>query len=268
MLCISPFRRPRFEHGCGQCLPCRINRRRTWAARIVLESLACRESSFATLTYSEDHLPAHGSLENDHWREFTKGIGVRYFGCGEYGDRFGRPHYHLVLFGLGALDAERLCLERWPYGFSQVRPFAFEHGSYVAAYTTKKLSKVDDERLGEGQVPEFARMSRRPGIGVLGLRPIVEWLYTAAGSRYMAEFRDVPQVVSINRSVYPIGRTLVKKLREEVGIPQDDPLRTWTREQQFKASRLCPSANALREKKRVGRYEILRARAARPRGQL
>ena len=36
-------------------------------------------------------------------RKFA-GSGVRFFGCGEYGDRGGRPHYHGLLFGLDFED--------------------------------------------------------------------------------------------------------------------------------------------------------------------
>ena len=29
---------------------------------------------------------------------------VRYFHCGEYGEKFSRPHYHVCLFGFGFPD--------------------------------------------------------------------------------------------------------------------------------------------------------------------
>ena len=42
---------------CGQCLACRINRRREWLARLHLEALDHDVVLFATLTYSDEFLP-------------------------------------------------------------------------------------------------------------------------------------------------------------------------------------------------------------------
>lgn len=234
----------------------------------MLESLACKESSFVTLTYDDDHLPLHGSLSKEHWREFTNGIGVRYFGCGEYGDRLKRPHYHLVLFGIGAPEAEQLCLRRWSYGFVCVRPFAFEHAGYVAAYTVKKLTREGDSRLAPGQIPEFALMSRRPGVGVPGLAWMSSWLTTREGCKYLYDALDVPKVVRMNGAHFPLGRTLVRHLREAVDMPSDVPLRTASREARFRAERSLPQLRAAIERRRVSRYERLRAVSLRARGVL
>lgn len=268
MLCIRPLKRPRFEHGCGQCVPCRINRRRVWTARIVLESLAYPFSSFVTLTYNDESLPVNNSLSKEHWREFTKGIGFRYFGCGEYGSLGGRPHYHFVLFGLNPIVAEDFCLGRWRYGFVSVRPFVLEHASYVASYTVKKLTKADDDRLEEGQIPEFAQMSRRPAVGKKGLFGFVPWFYTEEGAKELSRRRDVPSQVRLNGRVFPMGRTLVRHLRDEMDIPQDDPVRTMRREAKFKAERSLPEFVTHLESRRVSRYERLKALSKKRHGSL
>jgi hypothetical protein len=268
VLCINPFRRPKFEHGCGQCVPCRLNRRRTWTARIVLESLAYRESSFVTLTYEDSQLPPDNSLSKAHWREFTKGIGYRYFGCGEYGSHTGRPHYHLVLFGLPVLEAESFCLGRWPYGFVSVRPFSQEHAAYVAAYTVKKLTRADDPRLAPGQIPEFAQMSRRPAVGQRGLFGFSSWLQTRQGVMELARRLDVPSSVRLNGRVFPLGRTMVGHLRAACDIPSDLPARTLEREARFQAERSCPEFVTQLEKRRVARYSVLKARSLRRHGSL
>lgn len=265
MLCIRPFRSPRAEFGCGQCLPCRINRKRTWAARIILESLAYSESSFVTLTYDADNVPPFHSLSKDHWREFTKGIGYRYFGCGEYGSLSSRPHYHFVLFGLPAVRAEDFAASRWPYGFVCARPFAREHAAYTASYVTKKwiASSPMDKRI-----PEFAHMSRRPGIGVPGLAPWLRWLSTCEGSRVIAQDLDVPKTVRINGSIYPLGRLLVDRLRSELDVVRDNPARTFRRELKHRVLRCNPEWVKFHERKRVARYEVLRDRALRKHGTL
>lgn len=268
MLCIRPLRRPRQEFGCGQCLPCRINRKRTWAARIQVEALAHQQAAFVTLTYAEEHVPPGNTLSRDHWREFTKGIGYRYFGCGEYGEKGGRPHYHVILFGIDALSAERLCLARWSYGFVSVRPFVPEHAAYVAAYTVKKLNKSTDERLSPGQIPEFARMSRRPGIGVLGLRAWLNFYGSRVGRAAAARDLDVSQAVKINGALYPIGRLLRDRLRQAGAVPSDDPRRTAVRDSWFRAQRMSPGLTKQREAKRVAQYEHAKLKAARGKGVL
>jgi len=268
VLCIRPFRKPSVEHGCGQCLPCRINRKRTWAGRILLESLAHSESCFLTLTYAENALPEGNTLSDVHWREFTKDIGFRYFGCGEYGSHFNRPHYHLVVFGLGALAGEALATARWPYGFITSRPFSPAHARYVAAYTVKKMTSNDDERLAPGQRPEFARMSRRPAIGTAGIAPFIDWLTTEAGCVYLARELDVPQGIRQAGQIYPFGRTLVTKLREACDIPSDLPARHERRRDLYRRTNQVPELRELRERRRISHYERQRAIARRPHGTL
>ena len=61
---------------------------------------------FTTLTYSNEHLPP--TLDRKHLGGFVKrlrdrlarsepGRTIRFFGCGEYGTRTKRPHYHALL---------------------------------------------------------------------------------------------------------------------------------------------------------------------------
>lgn len=102
---------------------------------------------------------------------------VRFFGCGEYGEQLGRPHYHLCLFGWRPFDLKRFAgrpeaplyrsavLERlWPFGFVTVGDVTFESAAYVARYITKKVNGDLAKDHYQGLKPEFITMSRRPGI--------------------------------------------------------------------------------------------------------
>ena len=91
---------------CGQCIGCRLERSRQWAVRCVHESSLHRFSSFITLTYNDEHLPSDRSLNVEHFQRFMKRLRkhleplkIRFFHCGEYGDKFRRPHYHAIVFG-------------------------------------------------------------------------------------------------------------------------------------------------------------------------
>lgn len=182
---------------CGQCIACRLERSRQWAMRCMHEAQLHEENCFVTLTYADKYLPEYGSLDPEALQKFLKRLRkrygnrrIRYYGCGEYGDRNGRPHYHICLFGFDFPDKSYLTdrngyrvwtseeLERlWPYGLCEIGTVTFESAAYVARYFLKKALgdesfkeaaySVVDADTGEvvQKVPEFARMSRRPGIG-------------------------------------------------------------------------------------------------------
>ena len=161
---------------CGQCMACRINHKRMWTGRILLESMhAPNTSTFLTLTYNDDSVPRNHSLKPMHLTKFIdrcrKGsLGhFRYFAVGEYGDKTQRPHYHLAIFNAPPERWAEYFHDKWnneekEVGFTQVGEVTKESASYIAGYCTKKLTSPDDERL-EGRYPEFNRMSCHPPLG-------------------------------------------------------------------------------------------------------
>lgn len=129
--------------------------------------------------------------------EYHHGKKARYLMCGEYGDKGSLPHYHCLLFGhefredrvefkkSGSgypLYVSESLSELWPYGYCYIGSVTQESAGYVAGYTTKKLTgkaaeeldenglkpyELIDKQTGEihARVPEYARMSRNPGLG-------------------------------------------------------------------------------------------------------
>lgn len=211
--------------GCGQCLPCRINRQRLWAHRQYLESLSYDANCFVTLTFSNDYLPPSGSLDPEHLRNFLKRvrrrispIKLRFFGCGEYGDESWRPHYHVNFFGVGP-ELESIYLDAWGQGNIKVGDFNIKTAMYVAHYATKNMTKDGDWRL-DGRHPEFARMSLKPGIGASALPVLSESLHVEWGLTLLAEEGDVPRALKMGRKSLVLGRYLRRRLREEIGMPE------------------------------------------------
>lgn len=211
--------------GCGQCLPCRIQKRRLWTWRMFYESQQHEQSCFVTLTYNQEHVPADGSLVPDHPKDWLKRLRrrieprrLRYFAVGEYGDVSQRPHYHAILFGVGQTDAKHV-EQSWPYGFTLVGEFNQYTAQYVAGYVVKKLTKADDPRL-KGRYPEFARMSLKPGIGADAMQLIANQLHTDAGLNHLSNTGDVPLFLTVGGKQIPLGRYLRQKLREEMGMPK------------------------------------------------
>lgn len=178
---------------CGACVGCRLARARSWSLRCVHEASLHKQNCFVTLTYSEDRLPPGGSLRYRDFQLFMKRLRkasstrVRFFVCGEYGEALSRPHYHACLFGYDFPDKKPVSylsssqsswrsstLERlWPHGHCHLGSLNVRSAAYAARYVLKKMTgsnavshyrRVDVDGVSHDLVPEFARMSLRPGI--------------------------------------------------------------------------------------------------------
>lgn len=211
MMCVKPVRG---LLPCGQCLRCRINRRRKWVTRMMLESAAhpSRFCFFFTLTYADEHLPVlqNGStLQKRHVQLWLKRLRariypsvLRYVLCGEYGPRSGRPHYHSIVWS--DVDVSTLAVECWPYGFVSVSVANEQRMQYVMGYTVKKLTKSSDPRLLPGQSPEFVLRSQGIGRDFVDLVP---------------ESAAMLSQVRIGGKLMPLDRYMRDKLASRFGVP-------------------------------------------------
>lgn len=207
---------------CGKCLACRLKRSHVWAIRCVHESKMYSDNCFLTLTYDNDHLPSNGTLIVRDLQLFLKrlhnrllrerGYGIRYFACGEYGDLNLRPHYHVLLFGFRPTDcrkysenggnviySSRSLDELWSFGAVRIGDVNYKSAAYVARYSLKKVDGAkrdaghyavfDGDGVITERLPEFALMSRRPGIG------------TAYYEKYGGEIRRHDNIIIDNKPV-------------------------------------------------------------------
>jgi len=237
VICKNPYSGAGGLFGCGQCLPCRLNRRRQWTWRQWFESLCHEENCFVTLTYAPGkepgnaaHDPHVGRLQPVDVQLFLKRLRksiypgkVRFFAVGEYGERSGRPHYHLSLFGLSrdevvsrpqAVRGDEVFGEcpSWGLGLVHAAPFTEQTAQYTCGYVIKKMTHVDDRRL-HGRPPEFARMSRRPGIGTAAMEVIAASLGEASRRGAVDADGALSTQVRVGRRLVPLGRFLLRKLR-------------------------------------------------------
>ncbi|QXP44298.1 MAG: replication initiator protein [Arizlama microvirus] len=213
MACYRPFEAYRAPNGgiafdskhgygdqpikipCRRCIGCRIGYSEAWAVRCIHESKLHPVNCVVTLTYDDKHLPENGSLRKRDVQLFIKRLRkkispakVSYLYCGEYGEQFSRPHYHILLFGYRPSDTRPWrkqkdvqyyrspTLEKlWSQGNVELGDLTFKAARYVAGYVFKKVygDFADehyqrlDSQTGELQqvTPEFINMSTRPAIG-------------------------------------------------------------------------------------------------------
>ena len=169
---------------CGQCIGCRLERSRQWAIRCVHEASLWPHNSFVTLTYNNYNLPAKGTLVKRDVQLFLKRLRkhfcdqkIRFYMCGEYGEKLQRPHYHLILFNLQFPDKKLFKFNRgyplytsdtlsrlWPFGFHTIGDVTFETCAYTARYILKKVNGDLASDHYQGRLPEYTCMSRKPGI--------------------------------------------------------------------------------------------------------
>jgi hypothetical protein len=230
--CKNPYMLGNLPCPCGKCLPCKINKKRLWTHRLLLESYMHEKSSFVTLTYSDKNLPENYSLEPrelqlfiKRLRKYSRATKIRYYGVGEYGDITHRPHYHLALFGLGQSDRE-IIGRAWSRGGDSIGHVHIgdlnkDSSQYILGYTIKKMTSKSDERLN-GRHPEFARMSTRPGIGHSSIKLIADALKQGKGQRFfLTDDGDVPISLMHGNRKLPLGRYMRDKLRQEMGISDE-----------------------------------------------
>lgn len=187
MTCTSPISIKRKdglvrEFPCGRCLACRIAKAGEWAARCIQEAHYWKYSTFVTLTYDEENLPAGRTLKKSDlqlfWKKLRKSLGerkIRYLACGEYGEEKRRPHYHAIIFGMkpckcralpdqSCKDKDRMLIfKAWGKGGVPIcGTMTYKSARYVVSYILKALymrSNLDLEL-----VKPFLVMSR--GIGL------------------------------------------------------------------------------------------------------
>lgn len=243
MLCRNPLYLPDRTGGitpCGQCFHCCVRKRREKSTRSLLESYDHEHSLFVTLTYDQYHLPTEyidsdtgevlshplGVLSRDDIVNFNKRLRkstdyrLKMFYVGEYGDE-GRPHYHLVIFGLPYED-RRLIYDAWLPRCHvdrldvQVPKSDWDVGQYCSKYVTKIKTRKQKAFL-EGRPPEFSQWSKGFGLNFVD-RLADMFSKNQSVLEYIQENGDIPRQVLINGKKLPLDRYMHEKILDKMGI--------------------------------------------------
>lgn len=267
---------------CGTCVGCKLKKSQEWALRCVHEAQMHNANCFITLTYNDENLPSDGSLKHRDFQLFMKRLrkkcgSVRFYQCGEYGEKLGRPHYHALLFGHQFDDMkfwkqtksgekiyrspilEKLWTNpktRRSMGWSSVGSMTYHSAAYVARYTMAKKNGAQAEahysRLdtvtGEFHTPlkpEYNTMSRNPGIGSswfekYGLTDVYPGDSVTLQNRKMSPPRFYDnKLKNINKDLYDRLKVLrVERAKKHFENNTPARLRVRARIQELKAIRL------------------------------
>lgn len=264
---------------CGQCVGCRLERSRQWALRCVHESKLYDKNCFVTLTYSDACLPDAASLVVEHHQLFMKRLksavrykfgksaadGIRFYMCGEYGERFGRPHYHFLLFNWDFPDkrykrvnsnGDRIfesdfLSKLWPDGQTEIGSVTYQSAAYVARYIMKKITGDDAVAHYGDRIPEYTAMSN--GIGKNFFRRFATDMFPSDflihdgkkhripryyDSQYEIVHDFVPSVLSLS----PLKKVKSKRRRAAAGHADDN----------------TPERRSVREKVQLARLSSLK----------
>lgn len=261
---------------CGKCIGCKLDHANMWATRIMEETKIWKNAIFVTLTYAEKKTRENGTPCLPHTKlgiptlfkrdvqlfvkklrknyqgieewinPITKKIEkpIRYFYCGEYGEKNKRPHYHMIIWNWKPQDmvfyknsdgsnmplwTSKKLQNTWGLGFTPIGTVTYESACYIARYVQKKAGLEPKKRKyakepkieWKNDTPifhniiikdpnekeeEFICMSRGVGIG------LQSWI---ENKEKFKRNNGIPQKTENGLKIKPIPRYYKKKWEEE-----------------------------------------------------
>lgn len=167
-------------YPCGKCPDCRLNKSKEWYIRLKNELKVSETAHFVTLTYAHAPISPNGyfTADTSHFQNFIKSlryyeekaknpIPPKYYACIEYGSKYQRPHYHLIIFNVKDKRSFDLAWSIDGNSIGRVDIGKVEDRSiqYVIGYVSKKIgiptSPLDD------RLPEQPYISKKLGLSYL-----------------------------------------------------------------------------------------------------
>lgn len=156
---------PKGNFPCGKCRACRLKQANE---KMIISIFAANEfkqkGQFITLTYNDEHRP--NGLKHEDFAGFMKRLrkntgisGLKMFMAGEYGETYGREHFHALFYNhkLPIEDIEKAWrdpITKEPLGFVEDGTCTPQAMKYVSGYINKK--GYDPE---SGKRPPYGRSS-------------------------------------------------------------------------------------------------------------
>lgn len=216
-----------YEVGCGHCPACLKTKRGSWTQRLTAEWVHSVCTKFVTLTYDDasligvktelnkdvevsskvtfiDETPYFGVSKRDCQlffkrlrKQFTEVLGhFKYWLVSEFGDKTGRPHYHVLMFFdryISDAELSSMILKTWRYGtIIDVQDLKSSGGIH---YLTDYLYKQLDQDYAEDKMYEYYLAHRDDMSSVLD---------------YQDEMRSRPKTFMLSSRRPAIGMSYLK----------------------------------------------------------
>ena len=178
--------------GCGRCVPCLRKKQIDWCFRLQKELNASSSACFLTLTYDDKNIPVSEggySLDRRDFQLFMKRLRkhanqkqkIKYYACGEYGDRTERPHYHAIVFNLPK-PFDKYIKKAWK--LIHIGTVTEASIFYTTKYALKGLRRKKPFEYDElGREPQFQLMSN--GLGVSYSKEIIKDYLVTNGTKLL-----------------------------------------------------------------------------------
>lgn len=209
MSCSRPFQLKKdgitYNIPCRWCMSCRIDRRNEWADRLLFECQGKR-NTFLTLTYNDRNLPENESLRQQDTRLYIERLRQRlkrgsggykpvkdwkFYLVGEYGGKFKRPHYHIILTGIDSYEYGQLLNDTWGMGETLALPASSARITYTLKYIEKEEFGINAEELYDktGRERPYHTMSK--GIGKKWIMEHIDEIQQDGGYYYKGKIRPL-----------------------------------------------------------------------------
>lgn len=195
---------------CRHCISCTVNKITDLRVRSLSEqayyNLRGRGSSFIRLSYDDVSLPVVynsqlyrlGELMNDgkipvnhlptvlisdlqkFWKRVNQdckriyGRDYMYMYALEYGDTSGRPHAHLILYGINNNEAQKIIGNQWDFGFIDYKPLLAGATSYIAKYMFHDVFGEEREAKYTSRGIEPPQLHHAKGLGERYFKQLID----------------------------------------------------------------------------------------------
>jgi len=164
---------------CGKCLECLQKKRADWSFRLQYELKKATSATFLTLTYNDENIKQKNGFKTLHKKDlqnYFKRVRhetpkIKYYAVGEYGSKYGRPHYHAIVFNS---DNDTL-RDKWSINGETIGRVSTDSVTpasihYVTGYVIGKYGNID--KYGMPVLTEEDKLKEKPfaimskGLGV------------------------------------------------------------------------------------------------------